>query len=63
LRSLDGRPIAIIAPARNHPEVIVAAVAARDEGRARTYAKKHGIPVVCKGYQGVFVLLTEQIWY
>jgi predicted dehydrogenase len=45
--------MAIIGPAKSHPEVIVAAVAARDERRARTYAKKHGIPVVCKGYQGM----------
>lgn len=44
--------MAVIAPAKTHPDVIIAAVAARDEGKARAYAKKHGIPVVHGSYQG-----------
>lgn len=49
---LLNRPSAIIAPARTHPDVIILAIAARDEAKARSYAKKHGIPVVHSSYQG-----------
>jgi predicted dehydrogenase len=44
--------MAIISPAKSHPEVVIAAIAARDEKKAQAYAKKHGIPVVLKSYQG-----------
>lgn len=44
-------PMAFIIPAKTHPDVIVAAVAARDQKKAEAYAKKHGIPVVHKSYQ------------
>lgn len=44
--------MAIIGPAKSHPEVIVAAIAARDPKKAEAYAKKHGIPIVHKSYQG-----------
>ncbi|KAJ5100582.1 hypothetical protein N7456_006634 [Penicillium angulare] len=44
-------PIALIAPAKCHPETIVAAVAARDKSRAEAYAKKHGIPIVHSNYE------------
>jgi len=44
--------MAVIQPAKSHPEVIVAAVAARDVKKAEVYAKKHGIPIVHKSYQG-----------
>lgn len=44
--------MSIIGPARSHPGVIIAAVAARNEERANAYAKKHGIPIVHKSYQG-----------
>ncbi|KAI9930655.1 hypothetical protein ASPWEDRAFT_59191 [Aspergillus wentii DTO 134E9] len=44
-------PISLIAPAKAHPEVIVAAVAARDRSRAEAYAKKYGIPIVHTSYQ------------
>jgi len=47
------RPIAVIIPAKSHPEVIVAAVAARDEKRARIYAQAHGIPNVHSSYQAL----------
>ncbi|PQE10514.1 hypothetical protein CJF31_00009252 [Rutstroemia sp. NJR-2017a BVV2] len=46
-------PMALITPARSHPEVIVHAVAARDKGRATTFAKKHGIPVVKDSYDAI----------
>ncbi|KAH3910813.1 hypothetical protein HBI56_004410 [Parastagonospora nodorum] len=41
---------ALIQPARSHPEVIIAAVAARDGKKAQAYAKKYGIPIVHKSY-------------
>lgn len=46
-------PVALVTPAKSHPDVIVQAVAARDRKRAEEYAKKHGIPVVKDSYQGV----------
>jgi hypothetical protein len=52
----DNRPMSIIQPAKSHPEVVIAAVAARDEGRAKVYAKKYGIKKVHGGYQGMFTL-------
>ncbi|KAK3937874.1 hypothetical protein QBC46DRAFT_293504 [Diplogelasinospora grovesii] len=44
-------PIALITPARQHPNVIVHAVAARDRGKAAAFAKKYGIGVVHGSYQ------------
>ncbi|KAJ5355382.1 dimeric dihydrodiol dehydrogenase [Penicillium cataractarum] len=44
-------PIALIAPAKAHSEVIIAAVAARDRTRAEAYAKKHNIPIVHSTYE------------
>ncbi|CAG7848257.1 D-xylose 1-dehydrogenase (NADP(+)) 2 Short=XDH 2; Flags: Precursor [Serendipita indica DSM 11827] len=44
-------PSALITPARSHPDVVIYAVAARDETRARAYARKHRIPVVFSSYQ------------
>ncbi|TFK39890.1 hypothetical protein BDQ12DRAFT_734614 [Crucibulum laeve] len=52
-------PPALIGPASNHPEAIVYAVAARDEGRATAYAKKHGIPKVYGGANGYQELLND----
>ncbi|KAL9601662.1 MAG: hypothetical protein Q9219_002382 [cf. Caloplaca sp. 3 TL-2023] len=46
-------PIAVIAAAKRHPEVLVAAVAARDEKRAAAYAKKYSIPIVHTDYQAL----------
>ena len=43
-------PGALIKPARRVPEVVIAAVAARDPGRAGQFAAKHGIPVVHDSY-------------
>ena len=45
--------MAFIIPAKTHPDVIVAAIAARDQKKAEAYAKKYGIPVVHKSYQGI----------
>jgi predicted dehydrogenase len=44
-------PAALIKPARQIPEVTVAAVAARDPGRARAFAAKHAIPTVHPDYE------------
>lgn len=42
----------MITPAKSHPEVIVAAIAARDIKRAHAYAQKYNIPIVHSSYQG-----------
>ncbi|KAF4634440.1 hypothetical protein G7Y89_g3667 [Cudoniella acicularis] len=44
-------PNSIINPAKSHPQVIIAAVAARDPKKAQAYAKKHSIPIVHNSYQ------------
>jgi predicted dehydrogenase len=44
--------VAFIVPARSHPEVIVAAVAARDKKRAEEHAKLYDIPIVHENYDG-----------
>ena len=46
-------PAALIKPARDNPEVVVAAVAARDGGRARAFAAKHGIARVHDSYEAL----------
>jgi predicted dehydrogenase len=46
------RPSSIIAPTNLHPEVIIAAVAARDPQKAKDYATEHGIAKVYTSYQG-----------
>ncbi|KAH8701827.1 putative oxidoreductase [Talaromyces proteolyticus] len=46
-------PLALITPAKSHPEVIVQAVAARDRARAEEFAKKHGIPDVRGSYEEI----------
>ena len=43
-------PAALIKPAREVPEVVVTAVAARDLARARQFATRHGISVVHDSY-------------
>jgi predicted dehydrogenase len=53
------RPVALIGPAKSHAEVIIAAVAARDENKAQAYAKKHGIPIVLKSYQSQHYLFRD----
>jgi hypothetical protein len=56
-------PLALIYPVKNHPDAVVEAVAARDQGRADAFAKKYGIPKVYGGpgsYQSVYVYFFHQ---
>jgi predicted dehydrogenase len=46
-------PMAVIIPAKSHPEVIVAAIAARDKIKANAYAKMQGVPIVHESYQAL----------
>ncbi len=46
-------PLALINPAKQNSEVVVAAVAARDAPRARAFAAKHDIPRVHEGYEAL----------
>jgi len=52
-------PSALIIPAQSHPEVLIHAVAARDLGRANTFAKKHGIGKVYGGLNGYQEMLDD----
>ncbi|KAG6908958.1 hypothetical protein DXG01_002564 [Tephrocybe rancida] len=52
-------PVAIISPARNHPETVVYAVAARDKARATTFAKKYGIEKAYGGPNGYQELIDD----
>jgi predicted dehydrogenase len=45
---------AVIEPARARDDVVVAAVAAREAGRARDYAQTHGIPRTHDSYEALF---------
>jgi predicted dehydrogenase len=45
-------PMALIIPAKTHPDVIVFAIAARDKTKAEAFAEKYGIPQVLDDYQG-----------
>lgn len=57
----DTRPMALIIPAKTHPDVIVYSIAARDKARATAYAKKHGIPHVRDSYQGEVTLPPARV--
>ncbi|BBX14113.1 oxidoreductase [Mycobacterium novum] len=46
-------PVALLKPAADNPEVVVSAVAARDAGRARAFAAKHGIGRVHDSYDAL----------
>ncbi len=46
-------PMALIAPARDVPEVELSCVAARDRGRAEAFARKHGVARVADGYEAM----------
>ena len=46
-------PAALITPARQVPETVVTAVAARDPAQAEAFAAAHGIPVVRESYQAL----------
>ncbi|KAI0469847.1 putative oxidoreductase [Xylariaceae sp. FL0804] len=65
-------PLAIITPAKSHPEVIVQAVSARDRRRAEEFAQKHGVPEVKDTYQemlddpnidAIFIPLPNNLHY
>ncbi|KAI1146938.1 hypothetical protein F4825DRAFT_439119 [Nemania diffusa] len=53
LGAADIGPAAIILPAKNHPDVLLQTVAARDPSKATAYAKKHGIPKIANSYQDI----------
>jgi predicted dehydrogenase len=46
-------PSALIKPAKDNADVVVAAVAARDSSRARAFAAKHGIARVHESYEAL----------
>jgi predicted dehydrogenase len=46
-------PLALIKPAQENPDVVVAAVAARDPSRAQAFAAKHGIGRVHDSYEAL----------
>jgi len=46
-------PTALLAPARNLPEVEIRAVAARDLQRAKKFGEKHAIPRVLPNYDAL----------
>jgi predicted dehydrogenase len=48
----EPRQLALITPAKSHPEVIIQAVSARDRKRAEAFAKSHSIPEVRDSYEG-----------
>ncbi|KZT02244.1 NAD-binding protein [Laetiporus sulphureus 93-53] len=52
-------PSAIILPARNHPEVAVAAVACHDKGRGDKFAKANGVPHIYHGSNAYQELLDD----
>ncbi|KAG6821220.1 hypothetical protein H0H93_004042 [Arthromyces matolae] len=57
-------PIAIVSPAKNHPETVLYAIAARDKTRAEAFAKTHGFEKAYggpNGYQGTPLLLRENL--
>ena len=45
--------MALINPAKTHPEVLIQCVAARDRKKAEAYARKHQIPEVKDSYQAI----------
>ncbi|KAF8637606.1 hypothetical protein AX17_002675 [Amanita inopinata Kibby_2008] len=52
-------PLALISPAKNHPEVVVHAVAARDKERAEAFAKKYHISKAYGGSNGYQELIDD----
>lgn len=46
-------PMALLAPAKHVDEVEIASIAARDESRARSFAKRHGIARVSPSYDAL----------
>ncbi|KAI9450762.1 NAD-P-binding protein [Russula earlei] len=52
-------PLGIVWPVKNHPDAVVEAVAARDQGRADAFAKRHGIPKAYGGPEAYQRLLDD----
>ncbi|KAL8697712.1 MAG: hypothetical protein Q9201_006973 [Fulgogasparrea decipioides] len=48
-------PLALIGPAKSHPEVIIQAVSARDRQKAEAFAKSNSIPEVKDSYQAPLI--------
>ncbi|KAF8981348.1 hypothetical protein BGZ46_002961 [Entomortierella lignicola] len=46
-------PLALISPAKGMKSIVVTAVAARDEAKAKAFASKHGIPNVHPSYDAI----------
>ncbi|PWY98617.1 NAD(P)-binding protein [Testicularia cyperi] len=46
-------PLAVISPAKSHPDIIVSGVAARSKAKATAFAKKYGIPHVFDSYDAL----------
>lgn len=51
--------MALITPAKSHPEVVIQAIAARDRARAEAFAKKNGVVEVKNTYQGMLNSTAE----
>ena len=56
-------PPALISPARSHPDVVVYAVAARNQGKAEAFARKYAIEKVYSGPEGYQRRLTGHAAY
>ncbi|ORW97719.1 oxidoreductase [Mycobacterium sp. IEC1808] len=56
-------PLAVVNPAKQHSQVEVAAVAARDPARGRDFAAKHGIPRVHDSYDALIADPTVDAVY
>ncbi len=57
-------PIALVLPVKGHPDAVLKAVAARDQGRADAFAKKHGIPMAYGGsgaYQSTWATYSVNV--
>jgi len=57
-------PIALVSPVKGHPDAVLKAVAARDQGRADAFAKKHGIPMAYGGsgaYQSTWTMYSLNV--
>ncbi|KAL8853069.1 MAG: hypothetical protein Q9221_002099 [Calogaya cf. arnoldii] len=46
-------PLALLGPAKTHPEIVIQAVAARDRTKAEKFAKSNNIPEVKDSYQEI----------
>ena len=54
-------PLALVRPAKDNPEVTVAAIAARDPQRATAFAKKHGIAKTHMSYDALIKKMKSKL--